>query len=96
MLRFVNDNIKLYNVRELRVHLTEASPKVFFVQNLFFVFCERFEVIMYNQVSVSVVTTLYVLYSLFLKHAQISNGAFVLSFLPCTLYSEYTAIGAEH
>ena len=26
MLQFVYDNIKLYNVRERRVHLTKASP----------------------------------------------------------------------
>ena len=26
MLRFVHDNIKVYNVRERKVHLTEASP----------------------------------------------------------------------
>ena len=33
MLRFVYDNIKLFNVRERRVHLTEVSPKGF-VQNV--------------------------------------------------------------
>ena len=50
MLRFVHDNIKLYNVRrERRVHLTGASS-VGFVQN-FHCICEHFEVIMYNQLS---------------------------------------------
>ena len=33
MLRLVIDNIKLYNVRERRVHITEASP-MGFVQNV--------------------------------------------------------------
>ena len=33
MLLFVYDNIKVYNVRERRVHLTEASP-IDFVQNV--------------------------------------------------------------
>ena len=32
-IRFVYDNIKLYNVPECRVHLTEASP-VGFVHNV--------------------------------------------------------------
>ena len=49
MLRFVYNNIKLYNVRERRVHLTEASP-IGCVQNVHCIY-ERFEVIMYNQVS---------------------------------------------
>ena len=49
MLRFVYYNIKLYNFRERRVHVTEASP-IGFVQNVH-CFCERFEVIMYNHVS---------------------------------------------
>ena len=49
---YVYDNIKLYNVRERRVHLTEASP-IGCVQNVT-LFCERFEVIMYIQPGVSV------------------------------------------
>ena len=67
MLRFVYDNIKLYNVRERRVQLTEAIPKVLY--RPFNVFCERFEVIMDNHGCLDalrrlVVTTLYVLNSL--------------------------------
>ena len=38
MLRFVYDKIKLYNVRERRVHLTEASP-IGFVQNVHCMSC---------------------------------------------------------
>ena len=67
MLRFVYDSIKLYNVRERNVHLTEASS-IGFVQNVS-VFCERFEVIMYNTIRCLgalrrlVVTTLYAMIS---------------------------------
>ena len=55
MFRFIYENIQLYNVRERRVQLTEASS-IGFVQNII-VFCEHFKVIMYNQVFLCFKTT---------------------------------------
>ena len=40
MLRIVYDNIQLYNVRERKVHLTEASS-IGFVQNVHCIFLTR-------------------------------------------------------
>ena len=48
MLLIVYNNIKLYNVREHRIHLADASA-IGCVQNVHCI-CESFEGIMYNQV----------------------------------------------
>ena len=67
-LRFVNDYIKLYNVWERRVHLTEASA-IGFVQNLHCILWTFWGYRVQPGVSRGalrqlVLTTLYVLYSL--------------------------------
>ena len=47
---YIYDNINLYNVRERRVHLLRRSRYRFCTERSLY-FCERFEVIMYSQVS---------------------------------------------
>ena len=82
MLQFVHDNIKLYIVRERRVHLTEASL-IDFVQNVHYILWKFWGYYVQPCVSVAlrrlVVPTLYVLY--FLNNIQYSTYPYSGSFL---------------
>ena len=92
LLRFVYDNIQVYNVRECSVHLTEASP-IDFVKN---VHCIKWKFWGYHVGALRrlVVTTLYVLYSLFSRITQsYTRPASTLHCLPWNSQKNYLHIG---
>ena len=107
MLRFVHDNIKLYNVRERRVHLSEPSPicsRFCTKRSLYFVNVLRLSCTTrcLGVLSRGVVTTLYhvcTVYSLVLRLScttrclgALSRGVVTTLYHVCTVYSLVLAI----